>query len=758
MARRSMPSKPLATSSQRRFDHLRAVDATPVKPPALAAADIAALENGRHGDPFAILGPHVCDNGKNVYVRAWVPGALGVEIHDRATGKKIAGLVERQTKGLFDTVLAARIPYKLRVQWPGAVVWTEDPYAFGPCLTDWDLMLIAHGLHFRLGDVMGARFMTMEGVEGVRFAVWAPNARSVAVVGDFNSWDARRHPMRCRHDFGVWELFIPQLRPGERYKFALTGPDGARLPFKADPLAYCTEAPPATASVVAEPLEHTWADARWMSERAARSRPDAPISIYEVHLGSWLRVQNREPDWTLAREKLLPYVKTLGFTHIELLPVAGHPFQGSWGYQPLSLFAPAARHGGAEDFARFVDACHQACIGVIVDWVPAHFPTDAHGLRRFDGTALYEHEDPDEGLHQDWNTLIYNFGRREVFGFLTASALRWLEDFHVDGLRVDAVASMLYRDYSRKAGEWKPNIYGGRENLEAVALLQHINQTVRDRCPGAMMIAEESTSWPGVTAPVEQGGLGFHYKWNMGWMNDTLRYMQRDPIHRRWHHDEMTFGLCYAFTERFVLPVSHDEVVHGKHSLLAKMPGDDWRRRASLRAYLAFMWTQPGKKLLFMGAEFGQLREWNHDTQLDWPLLDDPAHAGLLALMRDLNRLYAGESALHLGDAHPEGFRWLVVDDRDNSVFAYMRTAMGAPPVIVVVNMTPEPHRGYRVGVGFAGVWREILNTDAAIYGGVNIGNEGRSASASIPWNGCAHSLCLTLPPLAAIVLRLCDA
>jgi 1,4-alpha-glucan branching enzyme len=724
-----------------RVSRLRIARPENLDPPPLSPSDVAGLER-----------PHVV-NGERV-VRVFLPGALAVDVLARDGDDALTPLPERQTAGLFAGFVANDQPYRLRVTWPAGVVETEDSYSFGPVLGDFDLHLISEGLHARLSDCLGARHATHEGVAGVCFAVWAPNARRVAVVGDFNSWDERRHPMRLRHHAGVWELFVPRLRPGERYKYGIIAPDGARLPLKADPVALCAELPPATASVVAESLDHEWNDAAWMETRAARQKPDAPISIYEVHLGSWLRPHGEEATWRTARERLLPYVKTLGFTHIEFLPLAEHPFGGSWGYQPLSLFAPTARHGVAEDFAGFVDACHQADIGVIIDWVPAHFPSDEHGLARFDGTCLYEHEDPREGAHPDWKTLVYNFGRREVRGFLTASALRWLEDFHVDGLRVDAVASMLYRDYSRRVGEWIPNIHGGRENLEAVDFLRHVNEMIGARCPGVMTIAEESTSWPGVTTSVDRGGLGFDYKWNMGWMNDTLRYIERDPIHRGWHHDEMTFGLCYAFSERYILPISHDEVVHGKHSLLSKMPGDEWRQRANLRAYFAFMWTHPGKKLLFMGCEFGQLREWNHDAQLDWNLVDDSRHAGLLALTRDLNLIYAREVSLHQGDAHPEGFRWLVGDDRQNSVFAFMRRGYEAEPIIVVVNLTSEPRANYRIGVPRAGYWREILNTDASAYGGSNVGNHGGLCTEFVPAHGEAQSIALTTPPLATIVLR----
>ncbi len=478
-------------------------------------------------------------------------------------------------------------------------------------------------------------------VDGVRFSVWAPNALAVSVVGDFNIWDPRRHPMRLRYPAGVWELFIPRIHAGARYKFAIVGPDGSRLPLKADPLARATEVPPATASIVADPSPLVWHDEAWMQDRARRHGADAPLSFYEMHAASWFHPDGRIPSWDELAERLVPYVSEMGFTHVELMPVSEHPFGGSWGYQPLSLFAPSARFGPPEGFGRFVDACHRANIGVIVDWVPAHFPTDAHGMARFDGTALYEHEDPREGFHQDWNTYIYNSGRREVQGFLIASGLYWLEHFHVDGLRVDAVASMLYRDYSRKEGQWIPNVYGGRENLEAIGFLRHFNAVVGERCGGAITIAEESTAWPGVSRPIREGGLGFSYKWNMGWMHDTLRYMEEDPVNRSWHHDDMTFGLLYAFSEHFVLPLSHDEVVYGKRSLIGKMPGDRWQRFANLRAYLGFMWGHPGKKLIFMGIEIAQEHEWSHDGELDWAGLDDPMRLGVQRLVRDINHRYA---------------------------------------------------------------------------------------------------------------------
>ena len=727
----------------------------------LAQGAAAALAEGRHGDPFAVLGVHEQDDA--AVLRVFVPGARGVEAVSRDDHRPVARLEKGSVEGLFEGRFdnqadggkpADRTPYLLKIDWPGGVQETEDPYSFGPALGDLDLHLFNEGRHFELASALGANALTIDGVPGVRFAVWAPNAERVAVIGDFNSWDRRRHPMRRRFPSGIWELFVPRLQAGARYKFDMTGPGGVHLPDKADPLAQQAEPAPGTASIVASAAPFDWRDRAWMEGRAARQNAQAPLSIYEVHAGSWMRdAWGKEPSWEFLAEKLLPYVEDLGFTHLELLPVTEHPFGGSWGYQPLGLFAPTARHGSPASFARFVDAAHRRGIGIIVDWVPAHFPTDRHGLARFDGTALYEHLDPREGFHRDWNTYIYNFGRREVQGFLIASALHWLEHFHVDGLRVDAVASMLYRDYSRPADAWIPNIHGGRENLEAIGFLQHLNAVVAERCPGALMIAEESTAFPGVTSPPP--GLGFSFKWNMGWMHDTLRYIEHEPIHRAHHHDDITFGLLYAFSERFVLPISHDEVVHGKGSLLGKMPGDAWQRFANLRAYLGFMWAHPGKKLLFMGCEIGQGREWNHDAEIDWGLLDDPAHSGLQRLVRDLNRLYAGDPALYHYDAEARGFAWLVGDDRANSVFAFLRVAPDhAPPVLVVCNMTPVPRHAYRIGVPRAGRWREVLNTDSRFYGGGDIGNAGDLRTDDQPSHGHAQSLALTLPPLATVMLR----
>ncbi|MEI7037431.1 1,4-alpha-glucan branching protein GlgB [Fulvimonas yonginensis] len=716
-------------------------------PGALDPGTVDALLHARHGDPFAVLGPHPLDGAR--IVRTLQPGAHAVEAIG-PQGEMLAPLYE-QAPGLFAGIVPGEGRYRLRVHWPGAVQELEDPYRFGLLLDEGGLDALSRGEHPQPHHLLGAHPATRDGVPGVRFAVWAPNARRVSVIGDFNQWDGRRHPMRLRLPHGVWELFVPGLLPGARYKYEVLGADHV-VRQKADPVAWATEAPPATASVVADDAPFRWTDQAWMAERAVRQRLDAPLSIYELHAGSWWRdAQGEPPGWDGLAERLIPYVSGMGFTHIELLPIAEHPFGGSWGYQPLGQYAPTARFGPPEAFARFVDRCHEAGLGVIVDWVPAHFPTDAHGLAQFDGTALYEHADPREGFHQDWNTLIYNLGRNEVSGFLIGSALAWLERFHVDGLRVDAVASMLYRDYSRKHGEWVPNIHGGRENLESIAFLKRFNTVVHQRHPGVLTIAEESTAWPGVTRSPTEGGLGFDYKWNMGWMHDTLQYLSRDPIHRRWHHHEMTFSMVYAYSEHYVLPLSHDEVVHGKRSLLGRMPGDDWQRFANLRAYYGFMWGHPGKKLLFAGGELAQPTEWNHDAQLPWELLDDPRHRGVQRLLRDLNRLLAREPALHAWDGEPRGFRWAIGDDADNSVFAWLRFAEHARPALVVSNLTPRPLRDYRIGVPREGRWHAAIDTDATAYGGSGAG-QAEAWAEPVPVHGQPHSLALALPPLATVI------
>ena len=717
---------------------------------------IDSFVRARHGDPFSLLGPHTLPGGP--VVRAFMPDAIRLEVVDRVTGAPLGELGRVHPDGLWSGPVASSAPYRLRAHvlddaGGEKIVETEDPYSYGLLLGELDIYLISEGRHRELGRILGAHVIEIDGVRGTRFAVWAPNAQRVSVVGSFNNWDGRRHPMRLRTSAGVWELFIPRVAAGALYKYELVGPDGTLLPWRADPVAWATEKPPQTASMVDDP-HFAWTDSAWMDCRAARQAPDAPISVYEMHAMSWLPHDGTDPSWDVLGDRLIPYLVELGFTHVELMPVMEHPFGGSWGYQVVSQFAPTARLGSPTQFARFVDRCHAAGIGVLLDWVPAHFPTDSHGLGRFDGTPLYEHGDPFEGYHQDWNTYIYNLGRNEVRGFMIAGGLFWLQHFHVDGLRVDAVASMLYRDYSRKAGEWVPNRYGGRENLESIEFLQDLSRAVHDTAPGAVLIAEESTSFPNVSRPADEGGLGFDYKWNMGWMHDTLHYIEESPVHRRWHHGEISFGLVYAFSERFVLPISHDEVVYGKGSMITKMPGDEWQKFANLRAYYGLMWGHPGKKLLFMGSEFAQGREWNHDTGLDWWQLDHPLHKGVQRLVGDLNRLYAALPALHVKDCDHLGFRWVVLHDADQSVYAWLRFGhFGQKPVLVVCNFTPVPRHEYRLGVSQDGPWREVLNSDSERYGGSNVGNGGTVQAHAIPSHDQPASLSLVLPPLAVLIL-----
>lgn len=717
---------------------------------ALSADQAKAIASAAHGDPFSILGPHPA--GQGFIARSFIPGAAEVTALS-LEGEELGQLHPGAADGLFEGKIAvtARQPLRYRARNADAVWEVEDPYSYGPVLGPMDDYFIAEGSHLRLFDRMGAHQIHHEGVEGVHFAVWAPNARRVSVVGDFNDWDGRRHVMRHRGDVGIWEIFAPGVGPGTAYKYEIAGPDGEILPLKADPFARRTEMRPATASIVASPDGHQWAD---QAHRAHWSKADPrrqPMSIYEVHPGSWRRgVDGAFLSWDQMGDELIPYCVEMGFTHIEFLPVSEHPYDPSWGYQTTGLYAPSARFGEPGGFARFVDGAHQAGIGVILDWVPAHFPTDEHGLAQFDGTALYEHADPRQGFHPDWNTAIYNFGRREVASFLVNNALFWAEAYHVDGLRVDAVASMLYLDYSREDGEWIPNKDGGRENLEAVEFLRAMNKAVYASHPGIITIAEESTSWPQVSAPVHEGGLGFGFKWNMGFMHDTLTYMSRDPIHRKHHHNDLTFGLLYAFSENFVLPLSHDEVVHGKGSLLGKMPGDEWQKFANLRAYYGFMWGYPGKKLLFMGQEFAQRGEWSEAQQLDWDHLDDPRHHGMQDLVRDLNHLYAATPALHARDCEPEGFEWLIADDSENSVFAWIRRAPDHDPVVVVTNFTPNVRHGYRIPLPQGGSWREIFNSDATTYGGSGQGNMGALVTRQQEGRTVAE---LTLPPLATLIL-----
>jgi 1,4-alpha-glucan branching enzyme len=731
----------------------RAKAATNKLPGTASDSDVAAIVAGTHGNPFAVLGIQEAEKG--FVARCFVPHAEFVTVFTLA-GKEVGELARRHDGGFFEGKLSIRKrqPLKYRARNAGGEWWLTDPYTFGPVLGPMDDYFIAEGSHLRLFDKLGAHLLWHEGASGVHFAVWAPNARRVSVVGDFNEWDGRRHAMRLRQDIGIWEIFIPDIEAGRSYKFEIIGPKGENLPLKADPFAFRSELRPATASVTAAPLAHEWGDEahrkHWRNVDPRRE----PISIYEVHAGSWQRRDDGSfLSWDELADRLIPYVVDTGFTHIEFMPITEHPYDPSWGYQTTGLYAPTARFGDPEGFARFVDGAHRAGVGVILDWVPAHFPVDAHGLAHFDGTALYEHADPRKGFHPDWNTAIYNFGRREVVSYLVNNALFWAEKYHLDGLRVDAVASMLYLDYSRKAGEWIPNERGGRENLEAVSFLQRMNIAVYGTHPGVITIAEESTSWPKVSQPVHEGGLGFGFKWNMGFMNDTLEYLAKEPIYRKHHHGEITFGLVYAFSENFVLPLSHDEVVHGKGTLLTKMAGDDWQKFATLRAYYAFMWGYPGKKLLFMGQEFAQRDEWSEERQLDWHLLDHLPHRRVRQLIRDLNYLYRSRPALHARDCEPEGFSWLIADDSANSVFAWLRNAPGGAPIAVITNFTPVARDDYRVPLPTAGKWREVMNTDASDYGGSGKGNGGL-VEAVAGKDGAVHATML-LPPLATVMLEL---
>lgn len=735
---------------------------TPIGPPGAPDADtLAALLRADHGDPFSVLGPHASPLGWAV--RVMLPGARAVSLVDPA-GSLLAVLQQVPDTPLWCGVIGkgpatgAAPAYRLSVTWGQASEpqVLDDAYRFDTQLREGDRWLLSEGTHLRPYEALGAHPLDVGGVGGVRFAVWAPAAKRVSVVGDFNAWDGRRHMMRNHPGAGVWEIFVPHVAEGDRYKFELLGADGV-LRLKADPYANRAELRPATASVV----QRLPAGVASSPERQRANALDAPISVYEVHLPSWRR--HHDGTWLSYDElaqQLIPYVRELGFTHIELLPVQEYPFDGSWGYQPTGLYAPTVRHGAPAEFKAFVEAAHAAGLGVIIDWVPAHFPSDAHGLARFDGTCLYEHADPREGFHPDWNTLIYNYGRTEVRNFLVGNALYWIERFGVDGLRVDAVASMLYRDYSRKDGQWVPNRHGGRENLEAIDFMRRMNRVIGTERPEAIMIAEESTSFPGVSRPPSEdgqsGGLGFHYKWNMGWMNDTLRYIEREPIHRRWHQDELRFSLMYAFHENFVLPISHDEVVHGKGSMIRKMPGDDWQRFANLRAYYGYLWGHPGKKLLFMGSEFAQWEEWNADAQLHWHLLGEHRHQGMMRLVRDLNNVMRHFPALHQQDVDAAGFEWLRHDDAENSVLAFTRRDRAGRFVIVVCHFTPAVRHGYRLGVPVAGRYRELINTDLPVYGGSGV-TQGDLYTEDVGADHRGQSLLLTLPPLATLMLVLDD-
>ena len=719
--------------------------------------EVNAAVAGDHSDPFAFFGMH--SDNRGLAVRTFQPGARTVAVVDVKSGRVVARLAEVHADGLFAGPIPRRrnrFTYQLRVSWGDTTIDIEDPYRFPPILGATDVWLLAEGTHYRPYEQLGAHPRTVDGVAGVSFAVWAPGAKRVSVVGDFNGWDGRRHPMRLRQECGVWEIFLPGVEAGARYKYEIKDPDWRILPLRADPYGFAAELRPATASIVS-PLPAVLAS---NPARQAANALDAPIAIYEVHPGSWRRKAdgNGFLSWPELAETLIPYVKDLGFTHLELLPIAEYPFDGSWGYQPVGLYAPTARFGSPEQFRHFVACCHDAGIGVIADWVAAHFPNDPHGLGYFDGTHLYEHADPREGLHEDWDTLIFNYGRNEVRNYLIGNALYWIERFGIDGLRVDAVASMLYRDYSRKPGEWIPNEHGGRENLEAIAFLKRMNEIVGRERPEAVTAAEESTAWPMVSRPPAMGGLGFHYKWNLGWMHDTLSYMQRDPAHRRFHHDEITFSLVYAFNENFILPLSHDEVVHGKGSLLKRMPGDRWQQFANLRAYFGFMYAHPGKKLLFMGCEFAQEREWNHDHSLDWHLLDEELHRGVQRLVRDLNHVYRAHPALYAVDFEPRGFEWIDHGNREQSVISFLRRGNDQNRIVLAIaNFTPIPRIGFRIGVPKPGYYRELLNTDSAFYGGSNVGNLSGVHAGEVPAHGHPWSLSLSLPPLATLYFEWTD-
>jgi 1,4-alpha-glucan branching enzyme len=730
---------------------------------------MSALLDASLGRPTDVLGPQTIWRGgrKMLAVRAFLPDSAQAWVQGAGDGPA-RSMRRLHPAGLYEAICpldevghsgSRPFPaYQLRVaDQEGAMTTLHDPYAFATALTDFDLHLFGEGKLLRGYEKLGAHLRTIDGVRGVNFAVWAPNARSVSVVGDFNHWDGRRHPMKLHATGGVWEIFIPGLEAGEKYKFRVRGQHGEVID-KSDPYGFAAELPPCTASIVTDLSQFQWQDHEWMQRRAQTNPLDKPISIYEVHLGSWRRGANRHHGWLNYRElahQLVAYCQEMGYTHIQLLPVSEHPYSGSWGYQTVGYFAVTSRYGSPADFAWFVDHCHRHNIGVLLDWVPAHYPRDAHGLRRFDGSALYEHEDPRKGEHPDWGTMIFNYGRCEVRNFLLSNALFWLDKYHIDGLRVDAVASMLYLDYSRKEGQWLPNQYGGRENLEAISLLQEFNIHAHGNFPGVLTVAEESTAWGGVSRPTYTGGLGFSLKWNMGWMNDTLRYLRDEPIHRKYHHDELTFSLIYAFTENFCLPLSHDEVVHGKRSLLSQMPGDLWQKFANLRLLFSYMWTHPGKKILFMGSDFGQWNEWNHDAELQWDLLQWETHGGVKKMVADLNALLRREPALHEVDFEYTGFEWIECHARDDSVLAYIRKAKDPEDRLVVVcNFTPVPRHDYPIGVPALGWYQEIFNSDSQFYGGSNLGNFPGVMAQEPGWHGRPAKLLLTLPPLATIVLK----
>ena len=720
-------------------------------PQFLTEGDLSALAEARHGEPFSVLGSH--KSGRLRWVSTFLPSAVEVTA--------LVGEAETALPRLSGDIFAGPVAagaYRLRARYgDGSEHVFADPYAFGPKLSEFDQYLMGEGTHRELWRALGAHICAHEGSGGVHFAVWAPNAQRVSVVGEFNLWDGRRHPMRRVGATGVWEIFLPDIGDGTLYKYEILGAGGSVVQ-KADPVGFGSQHPPEQASVVRDIGGYGWKDATWMEGRAARADRSAAISIYEVHLGSWRRRREdggRPLSYKELAWELIEYVTWMGFTHIELLPISEFPFDGSWGYQPVGLYAPTIRFGPPHEFRDLIEAAHEAGLGVLLDWVPGHFPSDAHGLAQFDGTPLYEHSDPREGFHQDWNTLIYNYGRTEVRNYLVSNALYWMEEYHLDGLRVDAVASMLYRDYSREDGQWVPNKDGGRENYEAIAFLKEMNVAVYGASAGIMTVAEESTSFPAVSQPVHAGGLGFGYKWNMGWMNDTLSFIQREPVHRQYHQDDLTFGIHYAFSENFILPISHDEVVHGKGSMLTKMPGPEAEKFANLRAYYGFMWTHPGKKLLFMGCEFAQPEEWNHEGELNWGVSEHPKHAGMQRLVKDLNAVYRSTPALHVKDCHESGFQWLSSDAAQSTVSFVRYGNDGDAPVVVLCNFTPVSREGFQVGVPAMGHWDEVLNTDSDLYGGGNIGNLGGCAAKAEPRDGQDASITVVLPPLSTVILRL---
>jgi len=731
----------------------------------LTANDIENLVHARHQAPHSVLGLHAEQASGYLVITAFFPDIDSIEIIATDSQKSLGKLKSVNSSGLYTLKLRRKKPfsYQLKVTQNNESNIIDDAFAFSATLGELDIHLLNEGNHEKPYQVLGAHLCQQKGVEGVSFALWAPNASHVAVIGDFNNWDGRCHPMQnIEHHgnlSGYWNIFIPQATAEQCYKFELKDQQGNLLPHKADPYGAQAQYRPDTASVISAEQPYPWQDQQWLNQRAQRNSRDAAISIYEVHLGSWRRDEdNQFLNYRTIADLLIPYVLDMGFTHIQLMPVSEHPFDGSWGYQPVGLFAPSIRFGSESDFQYFVDQCHQANLGLLIDWVPGHFPSDAHGLAQFDGSHLFEHADPRQGYHPDWNTLIYNYGRIEVTNFLRASALYWLDKYHVDGIRVDAVASMLYLDYSRKDGEWIPNKHGGRENLEAVAFLQRFNCELYQQYPGTFSVAEESTSWPGVSKPTDSGGLGFGFKWNMGWMNDSLEYIKRDPVHRQHHHSELSFSLVYAFDENFVLPLSHDEVVHGKGSIIDRMPGDAWQQFANLRAYYGYMWAHPGKKLLFMGCEFAQGKEWDHDHQLDWHQLDIHWHSGVQRLVKDLNHLYQNTPALYQQDCQAEGFKWLDHQNAKQSLYSFIRFGVNqSTAVIIVCNFTDQTHQNFAVGVPVEGDYQEIFNSDDKIYSGSGQGNHSNITSETIAWQGQSHRINITVPPLSTVMFSLVD-